>query len=213
MYTYPCGREKFDENPRLPTSLYPKTRCISPACICMYLSWGEPLCDIIPLHTCGRFVSLADFCRLTRKHPWTLPPPFTFNLYQSIQPSQNRTKERTAPRIIHARQLLNPPLVLRALPSTTDATPFSHPLSQPKYFSQSSPTTHFNDSIRDTCHDRLHQTILFLKISYSTESTIGLTGLIEGKDLVESRVGKFLLRRVICACIDCTGNYESDVTA
>lgn len=41
----------------------------------------------------ARFVSLADFCRLTPKHPWTLPPPFTFNLYQSIQPS--RRIERT----------------------------------------------------------------------------------------------------------------------
>lgn len=60
------------------------------ASVCIYAR-GEPLCDIIPLHTCGRFVSLADFCRLTPKHPWTLPPPFTFNLYQSIQPIQNRT--------------------------------------------------------------------------------------------------------------------------
>lgn len=53
---------------------------------------GKPLCDIIP-HARARFVSLADFCRLTPKHPWTLPPPFTFNLYQSIQPS--RRIERT----------------------------------------------------------------------------------------------------------------------
>jgi len=54
---------------------------------------GNPYVTSSPTRTRARFVSLADFCRLTRKHPWTLPPPFTFNLYQSIQPS--RQIERT----------------------------------------------------------------------------------------------------------------------
>jgi hypothetical protein len=54
---------------------------------------GNPYVTSSPTRTRARFVSLADFCRLTRKHPWTLPPPFTFNLYQSIQSS--RQIERT----------------------------------------------------------------------------------------------------------------------
>lgn len=81
-------------------------QCINPACICMYLrlterkegekGWtgGNPYVTSSPTRTSARFVSLADFCRLTPKHPWTLPPPFTFNLYQSIQPS--RRIERTS---------------------------------------------------------------------------------------------------------------------
>lgn len=54
---------------------------------------GNPYVTSSPTRARARFVSLADFCRLTPKHPWTLPPPFTFNLYQSIQP--NRRIERT----------------------------------------------------------------------------------------------------------------------
>jgi len=81
-------------------------QCINPACICMYLrlverreggkEWtrGNPYVTSSPTRASARFVSLADFCRLTPKHPWTLPPPFTFNLYQSIQPS--RRIERTS---------------------------------------------------------------------------------------------------------------------
>lgn len=55
---------------------------------------GNPYVTSSPTRVSARFVSLADFCRLTPKHPWTLPPPFTFNLYQSIQPS--RRIERTS---------------------------------------------------------------------------------------------------------------------
>lgn len=55
---------------------------------------GNPYVTSSPTRASARFVSLADFCRLTPKHPWTLPPPFTFNLYQSIQPS--RRIERTS---------------------------------------------------------------------------------------------------------------------
>lgn len=77
-------------------------QCINPVCICMYLRLrgdegvdrgGNPYVTSSPTRARARFVSLADFCRLTPKHPWTLPPPFTFNLYQSIQPS--RRIERT----------------------------------------------------------------------------------------------------------------------
>lgn len=139
------GSEKFSENPWLPTSLYPRVS-MHQSGLHLYVfkpGGGEPLCDIIPLHTCGRFVSLADFCRLTRKHPWTLPPPFTFNLYQSIQPSRNRTKERTAPRIIHARQLLNPSASSFELYLPPPTPPL---FSYLNYFSQSSPTTYSNVS-------------------------------------------------------------------
>lgn len=125
-----CGEEKeerykwkfdaeFDETPSTYVTVHSFDASVRLASVCIYAG-GEPLCDIIPLHTCGRFVSLADFCRLTRKHPWTLPPPFTFNLYQSIQPSQNRTYE---PRNGRRRALFTPDSsstlrVLRALPST-----------------------------------------------------------------------------------------------
>lgn len=85
-----------------PTYVTAFGQCINPACICMYLrlaerrvegrrgEWtrGNPYVTSSPTRANARFVSLADFCRLTPKHPWTLPPPFTFNLYQSIQPSR-----------------------------------------------------------------------------------------------------------------------------
>lgn len=98
---------------RIPTSLRLVNASIRPASVCIYArlaggggrggearaARGKPLCDIIPhARSPGRFVSLADFCRLTPKHPWTLPPPFTFNLYQSIQPRPNRTHERACTR-------------------------------------------------------------------------------------------------------------------
>lgn len=102
--------EKKGDVSRVPTSLCSVNASIRPASVCIYArlagrgggrgdgeagaARGKPLCDIIPhARSPGRFVSLADFCRLTPKHPWTLPPPFTFNLYQSIQPRPNRTHE------------------------------------------------------------------------------------------------------------------------
>lgn len=105
---------KFEEKSiasyHIPTSLCSVNASIRPASVCIYArlagaggregggevgaARGKPLCDIIPhARSPGRFVSLADFCRLTSKHPWTLPPPFTFNLYQSIQPKPNRKHE------------------------------------------------------------------------------------------------------------------------
>lgn len=76
----------------LPTSLYPSPDAsVQLASVCIYVEGGSPMWHHPPPYVCGWFVSLADFCRLTPKHPWTLPPPFTFNLYQSIEPRRNRT--------------------------------------------------------------------------------------------------------------------------
>lgn len=132
-----------------PTYVTALGQCINPACICMYLrlaerrvegrreEWtrGNPYVTSSPTRANARFVSLADFCRLTPKHPWTLPPPFTFNLYQSIQPSRriermsvNETgrtgRERhralfTADSVFTPSPLCPPPIHLPLSPSFT----------------------------------------------------------------------------------------------
>lgn len=99
-------RKEFVATHGIPTSLLSVNASIRPASVCIY-AWrregrrggvgrtrGNPYVTSSPTRASARFVSLADFCRLTPKHPWTLPPPFTFNLYQSIQPS--RRIERTS---------------------------------------------------------------------------------------------------------------------
>lgn len=77
-------------------------QCINPSCICMYLRYwlgggggrsergqvgGNPYVTSSPTRTRARFVSLGDFCRLTRKHPCRLPLPLIF-----INPSSRVAK-------------------------------------------------------------------------------------------------------------------------